>query len=226
MISGGTPRMAKLTKRTSGVRLNCLTARSEARINAPAPSDVCELLPAVTLPLAANTGRSLASASRLRICARTLVEAHRAGPDVELVGTQVRKLFQDIDRSSSRRQTSRLSVPRLPSDATRTQTHPAFRASPSIAPPPSPPSGPCHTQCRRSRPSRRCARLNDGVLPPIGTMLIDSVPPAIITSASPTRMRSAAIATALQSGRAEAIDRHAAGRVRQPGQQHGVARHV
>ncbi len=38
--------------------------------------------------------------------------------------------------------------------------------------------------------------LNDGLLPVIGTMLIDSVPPAIITSASPTRMRSAAIATA------------------------------
>ncbi len=43
--------------------------------------------------------------------------------------------------------------------------------------------------------SKMCG-LNDGVLPPIGTMLIDSEPPAIITSASPTRMRSAAIATA------------------------------
>ena len=35
--------------------------------------------------------------------------------------------------------------------------------------------------------------LNDGLLPPIGTRLIDSAPPAISTSASPTRMRSAAI---------------------------------
>ena len=35
--------------------------------------------------------------------------------------------------------------------------------------------------------------LNEGLLPPIGTRLIDSAPPAIITSASPTRMRSAAI---------------------------------
>jgi hypothetical protein len=40
--------------------------------------------------------------------------------------------------------------------------------------------------------------LNDGLLPPIGTMLIDSAPPAIITSASPTRMRSAAICTAVR----------------------------
>ncbi len=34
-------------------------------------------------------------------------------------------------------------------------------------------------------------------MPLIGTMLIDSQPPAIITSASPTRMRSAAICTAV-----------------------------
>lgn len=33
------------------------------RITAAAPSDICELLPAVTLPLAANTVFSLASAS-------------------------------------------------------------------------------------------------------------------------------------------------------------------
>jgi hypothetical protein len=39
--------------------------------------------------------------------------------------------------------------------------------------------------------------LNDGLLPPIGTRLIDSAPPAISTSASPTRIRSAAICTAV-----------------------------
>ncbi len=44
--------------------------------------------------------------------------------------------------------------------------------------------------------SKMCA-LKAGLLPVIGTMLIDSAPPASITSASPTRMRSAAIATAL-----------------------------
>ncbi len=37
----------------------------------------------------------------------------------------------------------------------------------------------------------------DGWLPIIGTMLIDSAPAAIITSASPTRIRSAAIASAV-----------------------------
>ena len=58
MISGGTPRTAKLTKRASGFRPKVLTARSLARISAPAPSLVCELLPAVTEPLAANTGLS------------------------------------------------------------------------------------------------------------------------------------------------------------------------
>ena len=40
--------------------------------------------------------------------------------------------------------------------------------------------------------------LNDGLLPIIGTMLMHSAPPAIITSASPTRMRSAAICTAVR----------------------------
>ena len=65
MMCGGTPRAAKLTKRASGVRPKRLTAASLARINAPAPSLVWLLLPAVTLPRAANTGRSLARPSRL-----------------------------------------------------------------------------------------------------------------------------------------------------------------
>ena len=41
------------------------------------------------------------------------------------------------------------------------------------------------------------AGLNEGLLPLIGTMLMLSAPPAIITSASPTRMRSAVICTAV-----------------------------
>ena len=65
MISGGTPLLAKLTKRASGVRSYCLQARSLARISAPAPSEVCELLPAVTVPRAANTVRSFARPSML-----------------------------------------------------------------------------------------------------------------------------------------------------------------
>ncbi len=65
MISGGTPRTANEAKRAKGVRLNCFRIFSLTRISAPAPSDICELLPAVTEPLAANTGLSLASAARL-----------------------------------------------------------------------------------------------------------------------------------------------------------------
>ena len=57
------PRTAKLTKRASGLRSNCLIARSLATISAPAPSLVWLLLPAVTLPLAANAGFSLARPS-------------------------------------------------------------------------------------------------------------------------------------------------------------------
>ncbi len=40
--------------------------------------------------------------------------------------------------------------------------------------------------------------LNEGLLPPMGTRLMLSAPPAIITSASPTRMRSAAICSAVR----------------------------
>ena len=63
MMCGGTPLLAKLTKRASGLRPNCVTARSLARTRAPAPSEVCELLPAVTEPRAANTALSLVSPS-------------------------------------------------------------------------------------------------------------------------------------------------------------------
>jgi hypothetical protein len=51
---------------------------------------------------------------------------------------------------------------------------------------------PMFSSCSKTR------GLNDGLLPLIGTMLIDSAPAAIITSASPTRMRSAAICTAVR----------------------------
>ncbi len=64
MISGGTPATEKLTKRARGCNWNCLSMRSETRMTAPAPSDICELLPAVTLPPAAKTGLRRASASR------------------------------------------------------------------------------------------------------------------------------------------------------------------
>ncbi len=45
--------------------------------------------------------------------------------------------------------------------------------------------------------SKMCG-LNAGLLPAIGTMLIDSTPPASMTWASPTRIRSAAIAIAFR----------------------------
>ncbi|MCY1519273.1 hypothetical protein D9M68_540230 [compost metagenome] len=65
MTSGGTPATAKPAKRASGLRLNSRRMRSDTRTTAAAPSDICELLPAVTLPRAANTGFSRASASAL-----------------------------------------------------------------------------------------------------------------------------------------------------------------
>ena len=66
----------------------------------------------------------------------------------------------------------------------------------------------------------------DGLLPIIGTMLIDSVPPAIITSASPTRMRSAAIATACRPEEQKRLMVTPATVLGRPGEQHRDARHV
>ncbi len=63
MISGGTPATAKLTKRASGFTLYFFSAFSLISTTAAAPSDICELLPAVTLPRAAKTVRSFASVS-------------------------------------------------------------------------------------------------------------------------------------------------------------------
>ena len=68
--------------------------------------------------------------------------------------------------------------------------------------------------------------LIDGLLPIIGTMLIDSAPPAIITSASPTRMRSAAIASAVRPEAQKRLTVTPPTRVRQAGQQHADARDV
>src|SRR5690606_5729899 len=68
ITSGRTPATEKLTKRASGVRPYSFTAFSDASSTAPAPSDICELLPAVTVPPnwpLRNTGRSFARPSAL-----------------------------------------------------------------------------------------------------------------------------------------------------------------
>ena len=63
------------------------------------------------------------------------------------------------------------------------------------------------------------AGLGDTLLPPIGTMLIDSVPPAMTTSAKPHMMRSARVRDGLQARRAEAVDGDRAGLDRHAGAQ-------
>jgi hypothetical protein len=51
--------------RAIGSRLSSFTSRSDITITNAAPSDVCDELPAVTLPPATKTGLSLAKASTL-----------------------------------------------------------------------------------------------------------------------------------------------------------------
>ena len=77
MISGGTPRTANEENFASGVRLCSRKIFSLTISSAPAPSDICELLAAVTVPLAANTGLSLPSDS--------IVESARAPSSVSTV---------------------------------------------------------------------------------------------------------------------------------------------
>ena len=62
--------------------------------------------------------------------------------------------------------------------------------------------------------------------PPIGTMVMLSVPPATMTSAPPPRMRSAAKAIACKAGCAEPVNRHSRAFNRQSGPQGGDAGNV
>ena len=74
-----------------------------------------------------------------------------------------------------------------------------------------------------------CAKisgLNAILLPIIGTMLMLSVPAAIITSASPSRMRSAAIATACKPEEQKRFTVTPGTPTGKPGQQQPDARHV
>ena len=62
ITSGGTPATANDTKRPSGFNPRESAFSRLITSTAAAPSLVCDELPAVTVPLAANTGRSLPSA--------------------------------------------------------------------------------------------------------------------------------------------------------------------
>ncbi len=106
MISGGTPATAKPTKRASGFRLYSLDRLLRWRaISAPAPSEVCELLPAVTLPpLAANTGFSLASASHAWCRGAGLRRADHLRVSIEISPAgEVGVAVVDLDTARSRR---------------------------------------------------------------------------------------------------------------------------
>ena len=78
--SGSTPAVAYATRRASGV-----SPRSRARVSlitttAAAPSLICDELPAVTVPLTWNAGRSFASAS---------TDVSRRGPSSAEITTSV-----------------------------------------------------------------------------------------------------------------------------------------
>ncbi len=64
MMSGGTPATAKLTKRAIGFKPSSRAFESDMTNAMAAPSLVCDEFPAVAVPVAWNTGLSLASASR------------------------------------------------------------------------------------------------------------------------------------------------------------------
>ena len=65
MMRGSTPALAQATNLAMGCRFSSFTIASLITTTKAAPSLVCELLPAVTLPPAANTGFNLANASGL-----------------------------------------------------------------------------------------------------------------------------------------------------------------
>ena len=195
MISGGTPRTAKDENFASGVRLNCFRIFSLTRISAPAPSEVCELLPAVTEPFAANTGLSFASASS--------VESARAPSSC--VTVRVLISISPVARfgNFSTISTGQISPSRSPDCWAAIARRCDSSANWSCA---SREIFHCCATFSAVRPmpyampmfsSLKIPMFIDGRCPIIGTIDIDSAPAAIITSAWPTRMRSAAIATAV-----------------------------
>ena len=63
MMSGSTPATAKLTKRANGVRPSAFALAALMSSTAAAPSEYGLALPAVTVPMGENAGRSLARPS-------------------------------------------------------------------------------------------------------------------------------------------------------------------
>ena len=65
MMRGSTPALAQFTKRAKGFRPSSFTIFSPITITKAAPSLVCELLPAVTIPFTAKAGFSFAKPSKV-----------------------------------------------------------------------------------------------------------------------------------------------------------------
>ena len=65
IITGSTPTVVWSTIRARGVSPSSRALSADISSTAAAPSEICEALPAVTLPSGLNAGLSAASASRL-----------------------------------------------------------------------------------------------------------------------------------------------------------------
>ena len=141
--------------------------------------------------------------------------------DRDFADGQVRRALDDLDRRHLVAELAGLHAPRC-AFRCESQRELVLRLArrPSTAAPPSRRSGPCRRRCRRSRrvgedvrvEAMACCRI-------IGTMLMHSVPAAIITSASPTRMRSAAICSADRPEAQKRLTVMPPTRLRQAGQQ-------
>jgi hypothetical protein len=89
MISGGTPRAAKLTKRASGFRSNCLTARSLARISAAGAVAGLRAVAGGHAALGGEHRLQLGQAFERGVGARAFVDVDGARLDVDFTILQV-----------------------------------------------------------------------------------------------------------------------------------------
>ena len=192
MISGGTPATEYPRKRPMGVRLKRLSALL-ATTTAPAPSDICELLPAVTDPLAANTGFSF---ERLpSVPGRGPSSRSRCRHVADFVGGKIGSVLLNgigcnfLPEFAASMALSALCVAGHCEFVLCFAAHlPAFRDF-----------FPCYTHAIRNADVLivlKYRRVERHLVPRHGTMLMLSVPDATITSALPRRIRSAASATA------------------------------
>ena len=187
--SGSQPETASATKRAMGWRPSLLARSPLMSITAAAPSDIWLELPAVTEPVVLKAGRSLPSTSVVVPGTRALIDGEGEGLSLAVAigppGLDGNDLILESARFVGRR--GPLVADHRPAVLLVTADIVSCRDDFGCV---------SHTDVGIGVLEREFRCGGQACLPPIGTIDMDSVPPPIPHSISPTWMRLAMIATA------------------------------